>query len=158
HGLDQGRVNGVTFDVAMFTNLTRDHLDYHGTMAAYGAAKARLFSWPGLRVSVINCDDPFGRNLIEGARTKGRKVLSYGFGAADIAGSHLAATTEGLALDVATPWGKGELQARVFGEFNAINLLGVLGVLLVSGVELEPALRYLAQIDSPPGRMQRLGG
>jgi UDP-N-acetylmuramoyl-L-alanyl-D-glutamate--2,6-diaminopimelate ligase len=158
HGLDQGRVNGVTFDVAMFTNLTRDHLDYHGTMAAYGAVKAQLFSWPGLRVSVINCDDAFGRSLIEGARAKGRKVLTYGFGAADIAGSRLAATAEGLALSIDTPWGRGELQARVVGEFNAINLLGALGVLLVSGVELGPALRYLAQVDSPPGRMQRLVG
>ena len=60
HGLDQGRVNGVAFDVALFTNLTRDHLDYHGTMAAYGAAKARLFAWPGLAAAVINVDDAFG--------------------------------------------------------------------------------------------------
>ena len=61
HGLVQGRVNGVAFDVALFTNLTRDHLDYHGTMAAYGAAKAQLFAWPGLRTAVINIDDAFGR-------------------------------------------------------------------------------------------------
>jgi UDP-N-acetylmuramoyl-L-alanyl-D-glutamate--2,6-diaminopimelate ligase len=158
HGLDQGRVNGVTFDVALFTNLTRDHLDYHGTMAAYGAAKAQLFSWPGLRVGVINSDDPFGRSLIEAARTKGRKVLTYGFGAADVAGSRLVATGEGLAAVVETPWGRGELHARLVGEFNAANLLGVLGVLLVSGVELERALGYLSQVDAPPGRMQRLGG
>jgi len=61
HGLDQGRVNGVDFDVALFTNLSRDHLDYHGTMGAYGAAKAKLLAWPGLRVAVVNADDPFGR-------------------------------------------------------------------------------------------------
>jgi UDP-N-acetylmuramoyl-L-alanyl-D-glutamate--2,6-diaminopimelate ligase len=158
HGLDQGRVNGVIFDVALFTNLTRDHLDYHGTMAAYGAAKAQLFSWPGLRVSVINADDPFGRSLIESARIKGRKVLTYGFGAADVVGSRLATTAEGLAVAVATPWGRGELHAPLVGEFNATNLLGVLGVLLVSGIELEAALGYLAQVDAPPGRMQRLGG
>lgn len=158
HGLDQGRVNGVTFDVALFTNLTRDHLDYHGTMAEYGAAKAQLFSWPGLRVGVINSDDPFGRSLIDDARTKGRKVLTYGFGAADVVGSRLVATAEGLAVAVATPWGKGELHARLVGEFNATNLLGVLGVLLVSGIELEAALGYLAQVDAPPGRMQRFGG
>ncbi len=65
HGLDQGRVNAVDFDVALFTNLTRDHLDYHGTMAAYGAAKARLFAWPGLATCVINADDPFGRSLVD---------------------------------------------------------------------------------------------
>ncbi len=63
HGIDQGRVNGVAFDVALFTNLSRDHLDYHATMAAYGAAKAKLFAWPGLRVGVINADDAFGQSL-----------------------------------------------------------------------------------------------
>ena len=71
HGLDQGRVNGVKFDVALFTNLTRDHLDYHRTMAAYGAAKAKLFAWPGLRTAVINADDPFGQSLID-ARARAR--------------------------------------------------------------------------------------
>src|SRR5438132_2572963 len=78
HGIDQGRVNGVLFDVALFTNLSRDHLDYHETMAAYGAAKARLLSWPGLRVGVVNADDPFGQSLIDASRAKGRKVLTYG--------------------------------------------------------------------------------
>lgn len=158
HGLDQGRVNGVAFDVALFTNLSRDHLDYHGTMAAYGAAKAQLFTWPGLRVGVINADDAFGRNLIDAARARGRKVLTYGFGAADVAGGRLAATAGGLAVTVATPWGRGAIHARLVGEFNASNLLGVLGVLLVSGMELEPALAFLAEAEAPPGRMQRLGG
>ena len=158
HGVDQGRVNGVAFDVALFTNLSRDHLDYHGTMAAYGAAKARLFAWPGLRVGVVNADDPFGQSLIDAARTKGRKVLTYGFGAADIVGGRLTATNTGLAFAVETPWGRGEIYSRLVGAFNAANLLGVLGVLLVSGVALESALGFLATADAPPGRMQRLGG
>ena len=72
HGLDQGRVNAVAFDVALFTNLTRDHLDYHGTMEAYGAAKARLFRWPGLVSSVLNADDAFGAWLAAEARRQGR--------------------------------------------------------------------------------------
>src|SRR5205814_2350135 len=71
HGLDQGRVNAVAFDVALFTNLTRDHLDYHQTMAAYGAAKAKLFAWPGLAACVINIDDPFGRGLADIAAARG---------------------------------------------------------------------------------------
>jgi UDP-N-acetylmuramoyl-L-alanyl-D-glutamate--2,6-diaminopimelate ligase len=158
HGLDQGRVNGVAFDVALFTNLSRDHLDYHGTMAAYGATKARLFAWPGLRVGVINADDPFGQSLIDAARAKGRKILTYGFGAADIVGGRLTATSAGLALAVETPWGRGEIHSRLIGEFNAANLLGVLGVMLVSDVALETALRFLASAEAPPGRMQRLGG
>jgi UDP-N-acetylmuramoyl-L-alanyl-D-glutamate--2,6-diaminopimelate ligase len=158
HGLDQGRVNGVAFDIALFTNLSRDHLDYHETMAAYGAAKARLFAWPGLRVGVVNADDPFGQSLIDAARVKGRKILTYGFGAADIVGARLTATTSGLAFAVETPWGKGEIYTRLVGAFNAANLLGVLGSLLVSGVALEAALGFLAGVEAPPGRMQRLGG
>jgi len=158
HGLDQGRVNAVAFDVALFTNLSRDHLDYHGTMAAYGAAKARLFTWPGLRVGVINADDAFGQSLIDAARAKGRKVLTYGFGAADIVGSGLVASATGLAFTVETPWGKGEIHSQLVGAFNAANLLGVLGALLVSGVPFESALAFLARAEAPPGRMQRLGG
>ncbi|HZW72912.1 MAG TPA: UDP-N-acetylmuramoyl-L-alanyl-D-glutamate--2,6-diaminopimelate ligase, partial [Caldimonas sp.] len=158
HGLDQGRVNGIAFDVALFTNLSRDHLDYHGTMAAYGAAKSKLFAWPGLRLGVINADDAFGRSLIDAARTDGRKVLTYGFGAADIVGTRLTVSPSGLAFAVETPWGRGEVYTQLVGAFNAMNLLGVLGVLLVSGVLLEPALDFLAQVEAPPGRMQRLGG
>jgi UDP-N-acetylmuramoyl-L-alanyl-D-glutamate--2,6-diaminopimelate ligase len=159
HGVDQGRVNGVAFDVALFTNLSRDHLDYHTTMAAYGAAKAKLFAWPGLRVGVINADDAFGQSLLDSARSHGHKVLSYGFGAADIVGSGLTSLPAGgLAFTVETPWGKGRITTPLVGAFNAANLLGVLGVLLVSGVAFEPALAILAGVEAPPGRMQRLGG
>jgi UDP-N-acetylmuramoyl-L-alanyl-D-glutamate--2,6-diaminopimelate ligase len=159
HGIDQGRVNGVAFDVALFTNLSRDHLDYHTTMAAYGAAKAKLLAWPGLRVGVINADDAFGQSLLDSARGHGHKVLSYGFGAADVVGSGLTSLPAGgLAFTVETPWGKGRITTPLVGAFNAANLLGVLGVLLVSGVAFEPALAILAGVEAPPGRMQRLGG
>jgi UDP-N-acetylmuramoyl-L-alanyl-D-glutamate--2,6-diaminopimelate ligase len=159
HGIDQGRVNGVAFDVALFTNLSRDHLDYHASMAAYGAAKAKLFAWPGLRVGVINADDAFGQSLLDSARSHGHKVLSYGFGAADIVGTGLTSLPAGgLAFTVETPWGKGRITTPLVGAFNAANLLGVLGVLLVSGVAFEPALAILAGVEAPPGRMQRLGG
>jgi UDP-N-acetylmuramyl-tripeptide synthetase len=158
HGLDQGRVNAVAFDVALFTNLTRDHLDYHGTMAAYGAAKARLFSWPGLAACVINADDPFGQSLIDLVRKGSCRLLTYGFARADITATALAETPDGLKMAVATPWGRGDVQAPVVGAFNAANMLGVLGVLLASGVPLDAALRALARIEPPPGRMQRLGG
>jgi len=158
HGLDQGRVNAVAFDVALFTNLTRDHLDYHGTMAAYGAAKAKLFAWPGLSTCVINADDPFGQSLVDAARGRGQKVLTYGFGDADIAATGMATTPQGIALSVATPWGRGDVALQLAGAFNAANALGVLGVLLASGVALDDALAALARITAPPGRMQRLGG
>jgi UDP-N-acetylmuramoyl-L-alanyl-D-glutamate--2,6-diaminopimelate ligase len=113
HGLDQGRVNAIAFDVALFTNLSRDHLDYHGTMAAYGAAKSKLFEWPGLRVGVINADDAFGQSLIDAAHSNGRKVLTYGFGTADIVGTRLAAPPSGLYFAVETPWGRGEVHTHL---------------------------------------------
>ncbi len=158
HGLDQGRVNGVAFDVALFTNLTRDHLDYHGTMAAYGQAKARLFAWPGLAAAVINADDAFGQGLIDAARARGQRVLSYGFTGADIVATNVEMADGVLRLTVATAWGRGRVQTRVVGGFNAHNLLGVLGVLLASDVPLDDALDALALLTAPPGRMQRAGG
>jgi UDP-N-acetylmuramyl-tripeptide synthetase len=158
HGLDQGRVNGVKFDVALFTNLSRDHLDYHGTMAAYGAAKARLFAWPGLDRVVINADDAFGQSLIDAARARGQRVLTYGMGTADVAATGMTMTASGLHLDVATPWGATVVTAPVVGAFNAQNILGVLAVLLASDVPLDAATKALASLHPPPGRMQRLGG
>jgi len=158
HGLDQGRVNGVKFDIALFTNLTRDHLDYHKTMAAYGAAKARLFTWPGLRVGVINADDPFGQSLIDAARARGQRLLTYGCANADIAATAIANDRRGIVLDVATPWGKATLTSKVVGAFNAQNLLGVLAVLLASDVPLADAATALGRLAPPAGRMQRLGG
>jgi len=158
HALDQGRVNGVEFDVAMFTNLTRDHLDYHGTMAAYGAAKAKLFAWPGLHASVINADDPFGQSLADGIRARGRNVLTYGLANADVAATGLATGARGIAVSVATPWGRGDVQTSLVGAFNASNILGCLAVLLASEIPLAAALSALAEVVPPPGRMQRLGG
>lgn len=157
HGLDQGRVNAVAFDLALFTNLTRDHLDYHGTMAVYGAAKAKLFAWPSLSASVINADDPFGQSLIDEAKMMGRKVLTYGFGGADIVATAVTPNAHGMTLSVATPWGKGQVETQLHGTFNAANLLGVLGVLLESAVPLESALVAMAHLRAPSGRMQRLG-
>ncbi len=158
HGLDQGRVNAVAFDIAMFTNLTRDHLDYHGTMAAYGAAKAKLFAWPGLHAAVINVDDPFGRSLADGAKAQGRKVLTYGLANADVTATGLVTTAQGIAMSVATPWGRGDVKTTLVGAFNAVNALGCLGVLLASEVPLADAVAALAGVVPPPGRMQRLGG
>ena len=158
HALDQGRVNGVAFDVALFTNLSRDHLDYHGTMAAYGAAKAKLFASPGLHAVVVNADDAFGQSLADAARERGQKVLTYGLANADVAATGIANVSRGIELSVATPWGRGELKTGLVGAFNASNLLGCLAVLLESDVPLVDALAALATREPPAGRMQRLGG
>jgi UDP-N-acetylmuramyl-tripeptide synthetase len=158
HGLDQGRVSGVKFDVALFTNLTRDHLDYHHTMAAYGHAKAKLFSWPRLRTSVINADDPFGQSLVDAGRARGAHVLSYGLAAADIAATDVQMSAGGMRLAVKTPWGKADIASPTIGTFNAQNLLGVLGTLLASDVPLDAAAAALSHLQPPAGRMQRMGG
>lgn len=158
HGLEQGRVGGVAFDVALFTNLTRDHLDYHGTMDAYGAAKAKLFAWPGLSACVVNLADPFGAHLVGIVRERGTRLLTYGTPDADLVATHVEHSSAGIALRVATPRGAGEVALPVAGEFNVQNALGVLGVLLASDIDLGDALSALARIEPPAGRMQRLGG
>ena len=158
HGIEQGRVTGIKFDIALFTNLTRDHLDYHHTMAAYGQAKAKLFSWPGLRTMVVNADDPFGQSLIDAARARGARLLTYGLAAADVAATSIEMSGNGIALSVNTPWGKADFASKMVGTFNAQNLLGVLGVLLASDVPIDIAVAALARLQPPAGRMQRLGG
>jgi UDP-N-acetylmuramoyl-L-alanyl-D-glutamate--2,6-diaminopimelate ligase len=127
-------------------------------MAAYGAAKGRLMSWPGLRIAVINADDAFGRSLIDASHDKGRKIMSYGFGSADVCGTGLKCDAQGISFAVRTPWGAGEVTSTLVGEFNASNLLAVLSVLLASGVDLDSALDFLRGVRAPAGRMQRLGG
>ncbi|MBU0593053.1 MAG: UDP-N-acetylmuramoyl-L-alanyl-D-glutamate--2,6-diaminopimelate ligase [Gammaproteobacteria bacterium] len=164
HGLHQGRVNGVHFAVALLTNLSRDHLDYHGDMASYAAAKATLFNWPGLQYAVLNLDDPFGVELAGKLGCSGVKVVGYGFeGEADgchmlIKGRALEMDENGLRFEVATPWGKASISSAMLGRFNAANLLGTLAVLLVSGIALETAVAALAQVEAVPGRVQQFGG
>lgn len=164
HGLHQGRVNGVHFDVALLTNLSRDHLDYHGDMASYAAAKATLFGWPGLQYAVLNLDDPFGVELAGKLGCSGVKVVGYGFeGEAEgcqiqIRGRGLAMDENGLRFEVATPWGKTSIASAMLGRFNASNLLGTLAVLLVSGIALESAVAALSQVRAVAGRVQQLGG
>ena len=154
HGLDQGRVAGVQFHTALFTNLTRDHLDYHGSMAAYGAAKAKLFDWPGLANAVINLDDAFGRALVQGIDRNRTRVLGYGVGRGDIAAHAVDLSTRGLSLDIRTPWGAARLHSRLLGGFNVSNLLGSLGALLAAEVSLDAAVAALREVESVPGRMQ----
>ncbi len=158
HGLAQGRVNGVKFDVAMLTNLSRDHLDYHGDMEAYAAAKAELFDWPQLKCAVLNVDDEFGARLAVHLHAQGKKVLTYGLNGGAVSCTALHFVDGGVAMEVMTPWGSAETSAMVIGRFNAANVLAVLATLLASDVPLERAVAVLKQIRPVPGRMQQLGG
>lgn len=158
HGLVQGRVNGVRFDIAVLTNLSRDHLDYHGDMAAYADAKRKLFYWPGLKCMVVNADDDFGAELIEDSEGRDLAVLTYGLHAGDVRGQNLELRNDGLAMDVVTPRGNARLEARLLGRFNAYNLLAVLAALLASDVPLSEAIGVLAEVRPVAGRMQTMGG
>jgi len=158
-GLDQDRVAGVPFDTALFTNLTRDHLDYHHTLRRYRAAKARLFEWQSLRHAVINLDDAFGVALMRRIPRRGLKVIGYGFGHnAQVRATNLVADAHGMRFDVSTPWGSTRIASPALGRPNAYNLLATLSVLLTHGVSLRKAAAALAQLAPPPGRLQRLGG
>jgi UDP-N-acetylmuramoyl-L-alanyl-D-glutamate--2,6-diaminopimelate ligase len=163
-GLDQDRVAGVEFDVALFTNLSRDHLEYHRTLRRYGEAKARLFAWETLRHAVVNLDDDFGAALARRIRRPGLKVIGYGFGAprgapvARVTGSNLVTSARGVSFDTKTPWGTARVTSPVLGRHNAYNLLGTLAVLLASGVTLRRAVAALSALKPVPGRLQRLGG
>ncbi|MGO9443686.1 MAG: UDP-N-acetylmuramoyl-L-alanyl-D-glutamate--2,6-diaminopimelate ligase [Thiobacillaceae bacterium] len=156
HGLDQGRVAGCDFKVAILTNLSRDHLDYHGDMDAYAAAKARLFQWPGLESVVLNLDDSFGRRLAR--EVHGPRIAGYGFGRGAVTGDQLQVDRSGLHMGIRSDWGNAELSAPVVGRFNASNVLAALTSLLVSNVPLDRACQAMAHIVPPPGRMQTLGG
>lgn len=163
-GLHQGRTNGVHFDVAVFTNLTRDHLEYHGSMAAYGAAKEQLFHSPGLKAAVLNLDDALGRKIACDLAGRGATVTGYTLrneaaaAAALLAAQAIAATPRGLRFTAVTPQGCADIHAPLVGEFNVSNLLAVLGALLASGVPLARVAAVLAELTPPPGRMQALGG
>jgi UDP-N-acetylmuramoyl-L-alanyl-D-glutamate--2,6-diaminopimelate ligase len=180
HAIEQHRVAAVRFETAAFTNLTRDHLDYHGTMQAYGATKARLFAWPGLAHRVINVDDPFGAQLalqpssarlIITGRSSGIASAARATGArssnvTDASGREAervcarAVTREstGLRVAIESSWGSGELLVPLIGDFNVDNVLTVLAVLLAWDVPLSRALAALSMCRAPRGRMEMFGG
>ena len=166
-GLAEGRVAAVDFDLALFTNLSRDHLDYHPNMEAYAAAKAALFEAPGLSAAVLNLDDPRGREIAKMLAGKGVRRIGYTL---DDAAAHADLVDEivfaealhfgsaGLGFRVRHGATMAEVVAPLLGRFNAANLLAVIGALLASGVHLDRAVAQLAHLSAPPGRMQAVPG
>jgi UDP-N-acetylmuramoyl-L-alanyl-D-glutamate--2,6-diaminopimelate ligase len=175
-GLDQGRVDGFSFHVALFTNLTRDHLDYHADMAAYGDAKRRLFAWPSLDAAVLNLDDEFGRRLAAELAARvpardGRRLQVIGVASDAAAGRQLSLSrllvaeavehhAGGMRFCVASHAAgtveRVRLQTGLIGEFNVVNLLGVLGVAGACGIALSEAAPAVPLLQAPPGRLQRV--
>ncbi|WP_053069721.1 UDP-N-acetylmuramoyl-L-alanyl-D-glutamate--2,6-diaminopimelate ligase [Xanthomonas sp. NCPPB 1128] len=160
HALDQGRVDAVHFDVAVFTNLTRDHLDYHGDMAGYGAAKARLFATPGLKSAVINLDDAFGRELLGTLDPALRRIAvsSRGQDGAEVRAEALRLDARGIGFTLAIGEERHPLQSPLLGRFNVDNLLAVAGALHALDVAPVRIAATLAQLQPIRGRMNRLGG
>ncbi len=161
HGLAQGRLNGCRFNTAVFTNLTQDHLDYHGTMQAYGEVKAQLFSWPSLRHAVINFDDDFGCGLLnEIAPSVNTYVYSAQVSQVDYVDLGVTSITQhkyGIEALVNTPKGQALLKVGLIGRFNLSNLLATLAVLLVHKIELLVAISAINKLTTICGRMQLIG-
>ncbi len=161
-GIAEGRLDGVRVDVAVFTNLTRDHLDYHGSMDAYAQAKARLFTWPRLRLAICNLDDPFGRQLA--ALTSATKVVGYTQQDAPddrqgtIRAENVEETIDGLRFRLCAPNGRALVETGLLGRYNVANLLAVAAVLIDAGLTPQAVAERFAGLHSPAGRLEKLGG
>ena len=155
HGLDQGRVSGIKYDAAIFTNLTRDHLDYHGSMEAYAQAKARLFEAHGVKHRIVNADDEFGRELAR----RYPDAITYGTSArCAYLASNIVLSDAGVRFNVDSEWGRGEVRAGVLGAFNVSNLLAVLATLVAAGLSFDDAVAAIGTLEPVPGRLERVGG
>ena len=169
-GLEQQRTAGMHFDVAIFTNLTRDHLDYHGDMESYEAAKAKLFAWPGLQTAVINLDDPAGQRLVAQLRATNPALAITGYTLHDAAArpaiegvtilraSNKRSRPAGSEFQLDAPGASMLVKTQLVGHFNISNALAVLGALLAKGFELKAAVEAIEALLPAPGRMQQVGG
>lgn len=161
-GIEEGRMNGARVDVAVFTNLSRDHLDYHGTMEAYALAKLKLFQWPQLRTAIINIDDDFGLQLMR--ETTATRILGYAIGEARrdypalVRAEGLQNTMRGQRFTLVLPNGRADIETGLVGRYNIHNLLAVAAVLYDAGLAIDEVARRLAELTPPPGRMERVGG
>jgi len=157
-GLVEHRLTGCHIRTAIFTNFTQDHLDYHGSMQDYWQAKQSLFDWPGLAAAVINIDDPKGLALLQHLQTTTVKVCSVSMHAkADITAQHVCATSHGMRFDVCEGDERISLDTEVLGQFNVMNVLGVIAALRLAGHALADAVSACRHLQAVPGRMQQLG-
>jgi UDP-N-acetylmuramoyl-L-alanyl-D-glutamate--2,6-diaminopimelate ligase len=157
HSIEQGRINGIDFEAGVFTNLTQDHLDYHGDMETYASVKKRFLAEFPLRHLIINADDARGHTWIA-ELSQQREVRSYAASnPADIFTDDVSLTLHGIRARVHTPWGKGQLTLALIGQFNLSNALAALATLCSSGLPFKEVLDALTKLEPVPGRMQTLG-
>ncbi|MEP0203445.1 MAG: UDP-N-acetylmuramoyl-L-alanyl-D-glutamate--2,6-diaminopimelate ligase [Halioglobus sp.] len=158
HALVQGRTNGVRFNTAVYTNLSHDHLDYHGSLANYARAKLQLFTGEDLQYAIINADDPYAMQVPSVVASEAR-VLTYsstpGAGA-DIQIESTRYSSDGVRAVITTPWGQGEFFSTLPGEFNLANLAAAIASVVARGRELPEVLQCVASLKPVPGRMQSI--
>lgn len=157
HGLEQGRVYGLGFDTAIFTNLTRDHLDFHGTMEKYFAAKRKLFDGSlrlPPRVAVLNIDDPYGAELALTARERGSEILSYGMSVGEFRAENVTMAANGMQFALQSPLGESEIRTRLTGKVNVYNLLAACAAACSRGLSLDEIASGAASLQCVPGRFE----
>ena len=158
-GLDQRRLASVSIDVALFTNLSQDHLDYHGDMAAYGRSKMILANWPTLRLAVVNTDDAFGRDFHD--QVQSRNVECVGVGHSVDATCRIVDVSQqvdGQRIELKTSAGVAQIDTQVIGDFNADNMALVYATLLQLGHSSDKVVEALKRVTPAPGRMQQIEG
>lgn len=157
HALDQYRVDGIDFDTAIFTNLTQDHLDYHGTLEDYFEVKSRLFSQVN-RCAVINSDDPWGQRLLSENRNA-VETVSFGFEeGAQVRGMNAKIDADGSRMQVKSPWGDVDISLQLIGRFNLSNALAAFAAAASLGIPLDSIARALSEMEHVPGRLERIPG
>jgi UDP-N-acetylmuramyl-tripeptide synthetase len=158
-GVAECRLDGTHLDAVMFTNLTQDHLDYHGTMQEYWAAKARLFGWPGLKAAVVNLDDEHGAALADQLRGSALALWTYSARhEARLRAQNVRVHAGGLTFELLEGAAHAQVRTRLIGQYNVSNLLAVIGALRSLGVPLADAARACSGLTPVPGRMQRVPG
>ena len=159
HGLSQGRLNGVEIDTAVFTNLGRDHMDYHDSIEDYGNAKRLLFKYESLQNAVINIDDNFGILLAKEFSDQ-LDVITYSIQANSIRSDfyinaiNINVDADNTHFEIQSSWGGAKISTKLVGNFNVSNLLAVLGVLLAHGIDFDDAVRVVGSVQTVPGRME----
>jgi UDP-N-acetylmuramoyl-L-alanyl-D-glutamate--2,6-diaminopimelate ligase len=158
-GLEEHRLDATEVRIAVFTNLTQDHLDYHGTMEAYGQAKRKLFAWPSLRCAVLNVDDPFGEMLAQTLAQQDIELWTVScVRTARLQACNIRHDSQGLCFEVLEQGAAREtLQTRMIGSYNVSNLLGVLAAMRALGVPLAEAVQACSALHPVPGRMECVG-
>ncbi|WP_238582318.1 UDP-N-acetylmuramoyl-L-alanyl-D-glutamate--2,6-diaminopimelate ligase [Cellvibrio sp. OA-2007] len=154
HSLQQQRVAGLHFSCAIFTNLTQDHLDYHGDLQRYGNAKAMLLQMPQLQTAILNLDDNWASSLVEKAPAS-VKIITYSTEKiADVYATNIELHAQGVRAHLHTPWGEADIDSPLLGHFNLSNLLAVIAAVGAQGFSLSQLLPLIAQLEPAPGRMQ----